>query len=170
MTSPQFTMNTLIDSALRAAMYSVIREPRVDRASVTNILEIFSGESDANAAITLTIAYVLRQEARGEINKDASKELVKMLLEIREKGGEEKGELARKFLGYYKWLFEIIDKWLFSILEKNIPKKMRPKNDLRKIPEKKLLAILNKIGLRIDLEEIPKITFKDFLEKYMIPF
>ncbi len=123
-----------MDFALRVAIYSVIRQPRVDRASVMSILEIFSGESDADAAITLTIAHILRQEARGEINREASRALVDMLLKIKENGGERKGELARRFLGYYRWLFEILSKMRF----------------------------------RIDSREVPNITFKDFLKRFVI--
>jgi len=99
-----------------------------------SILEIFSGESDADAAITLTIAHILRQEARGEINREASRALVDMLLKIKENGGERKGELARRFLGYYRWLFEILSKMRF----------------------------------RIDSREVPNITFKDFLKRFVI--
>ena len=135
MSLPQFTTDSLIDFALRAAIYSVTQPPSVNRATVMNILEVFSGESDADAAITLTIAHILRQEARGEINRSASRELVKTLLRIKEEGGEEKGELARRFLGYYRWLFDIL--WNMRI--------------------------------RIDLKEVPKITFRDFLKRFVIP-
>jgi len=139
MSLPQFTTDSLIDFALRAAIYSVIQSPQVSRANVMNILEIFSGESDADAAITLTIAHILRQEARGEINRKTSRELVKILLRIKEEGGEEKGELARRFLGYYRWLFDVLEK-------------------------------MKRMGFRIDLREVPNITFRDFLKRFVIGF
>ncbi len=108
MATQLFSTDELINRALKAALYSRTRMPYVDRATVMSILEVFSSESDADAAITLTIIHILRQNSRNEINDAAANSLVKTLLEIKNKGGGQKGELARKFLGYYRWLFEYL--------------------------------------------------------------
>jgi len=121
MATQLFSTDKLINQALKAALYSRTQTPSVDRSTVMSILEVFSSESDADAAITLTIAHILRQNSRREINDAATNSLIKTLLEIKNHGGQQKGEIARRFLGYYRWLFEYL---FFSRRRFNIPPKV----------------------------------------------
>jgi len=94
----------IYDKAVEAAYHAKFEN--ITSAAVNNILEVFTQIEDSEEALKTTILFILRQNSRGILKKNTTKSLVNGLKEIFDKGGEKKKELARKFLGLFKWAFE----------------------------------------------------------------
>lgn len=82
----------------------------VDKSTIANIISTFQSIPDPEEAVLLTIAYIKRQEARGEIkSKPVAKNLVYHLYLLFKNFKNNKEQLrnaVNKYLILSKWIFD----------------------------------------------------------------
>lgn len=76
------------------------KSERVDKAQVNKLLEVLNSHD-----IDTLLVYIARQVSRGEIGKCTGRYLVEILSRYKLSVEE-----ARMVLGYFKWLFESLEK------------------------------------------------------------
>ncbi len=102
----QFSVSDLLNRAL-----SVVKlKGRTRISNVNNLLEVLESESDEIGAIYLTAAFSLRQASRGFLDRRMAIELARNLIEIASSNVSNKKQIARKFLGLVRWIFEISER------------------------------------------------------------
>lgn len=106
MSKDVFSLKNLLDQAVRAA--ALAKEGRMDRAQVARLSEILELEANDEDAIYLVMAFITRQVSRGEIPREAAKQLTATLNKILGSSLEHKKEHARRFLGLFRWSFEAL--------------------------------------------------------------
>ncbi len=104
--SSQFSTNDLLNRALR-----VVRvRGNTTRTNINNLLEVLESERSEIGSIYLTAVFTLRQAARSLIDRRMASEIARNLVEITSSNIQNKKQVARKFLGLVKWLFEIAER------------------------------------------------------------
>ncbi|RSN67852.1 hypothetical protein D9Q81_07305 [Candidatus Korarchaeum cryptofilum] len=104
--SAPFGTKNLLDWALDVVKYR--GDTKI--AAVNNILEVLESKPGDEDSIYLTIAFCLRQSARGVLSQGMADRIAKYLEEILKSPGQNKKEIAREFLGLVRWIFEVADK------------------------------------------------------------
>ena len=97
-----------LDYAAKAAYAARVLNTIKD-TQVSQLIEILES-SPEDKAIEYTIAFVARQVARGPINEAVGRIIIETLLDIKNKHKEEARDIAREFLGIFKWLYEASEK------------------------------------------------------------
>jgi len=103
----KFINEEVYDFAVKAG--SLARSRRVDKATVSNILSLFQGESDPVNAVLLLIAYIGRQMGRGEIAREVGVTMINDLKDVfkRFRNNKENFRLAvHKYLVLVRWVYE----------------------------------------------------------------
>ena len=104
--STSFGTKNLLDWAVEVVKYR--GETKI--AAVNNILEVLESKSDDEDSIYLTIAFCLRQSARGVLSQGMADKIAKYLEKILKSPEQNKKEIAREFLGLVRWIFEVSEK------------------------------------------------------------
>jgi len=100
-----FSIQDLINRAIGVVK---LRE-RTRSTAVNNLLEVLESETEDIDSLYLTSTFALRQAARGVMDMNMAKEVAKNLMEIARSGVSNKKQVARKFLGLVKWIFEVVE-------------------------------------------------------------
>jgi hypothetical protein len=106
MSQNPFETKDLLDRALKVVS---LRE-YTKAAAVSNILEVLESKADDMESLYMTIAFCERQAARGIISQGMADGIAKNLQEIAKSGISNKKQVAREFLGFVKWIFEIAER------------------------------------------------------------
>jgi len=98
-------------SKVGSIAYSYLKEneEKVNKSKVESILSTFESTSNPFDALRLTVTFIARQIARGEIPRDLGFQLIKDLKDIHDKFSTEGDKLkaaATKYLYLFKWVFE----------------------------------------------------------------
>ncbi|QOJ78806.1 hypothetical protein IG193_08670 [Infirmifilum lucidum] len=95
MTGPEDLLNRAVQAASQAS-----RE-RVEKSQVEGLLSFLNERNDVNELLF----YIMRQSARGSIGRNTARLLVEHIRGI--KGDVES---VRRYLGYFKWAYEVVEK------------------------------------------------------------
>ena len=101
-----FSIKDLLNRAIKA----VKLRGSTKISNVNNLLEVLESESDDLGSIYLTAAFVLRQASRKVFDPRMAREVARNLIEIASSDVPNKKQVARKFLGLVRWVFEITDR------------------------------------------------------------
>lgn len=102
----RFSINDLLDRALHVV--KVKGSTKI--SNVNNLLEVLESERDEIGSIYLTAAFALRQASRNVLDRRMATEVARNLIEIASSDVPNKKQVARKFLGLVRWLFEVADR------------------------------------------------------------
>ena len=102
----RFSIIDLLDRALRVVKV----KGNTRMSNVNNLLEVLESERDEIGSIYLTAAFALRQASRRVLDQRMATEVASNLIEIASSNVPNKKQVARKFLGLVRWLFEVSDR------------------------------------------------------------
>ncbi|MHA1360291.1 MAG: hypothetical protein ACTSRC_19390 [Candidatus Helarchaeota archaeon] len=99
-------MNDEFDEILNKAVEIAVKAGKdMEKTQVNGLLEKLESE-EGKKGVAILILHIMRQSARGRIQKKTARELVAFLKKILETNPTEAKEKAREFLGIIKWLYE----------------------------------------------------------------
>ena len=100
-------LKSLLDEATSIATMN--KRVKLQKTQINNLLEVLESEENDEDALLLTAAFTIRQASRNYIDPNVAKRIAQYLLNITQMDVTNKKEIARKFLGFIKWMTEIIE-------------------------------------------------------------